>query len=71
MCKYFARLYGKYIACMPSVHRDQKRALYSLELELQTVVNTMWVLESLGRLQEQSVSSTPEPFILSLLIISF
>lgn len=71
MYKCFAHLYGKYTACMPSVHRDQKRALYSLALELQTAVNAMWVLRSLGPLQEQSVFLTPEPFILSLLIISF
>ena len=43
--------------CVPDVHRDQKRALDSLELELQMVVTTMWVLGTEPRSSTRAVSA--------------
>lgn len=62
-------MHGKYTVCISRVYRGQKRALHSLELELETAVNIMWLLESLGPLQEWPVFFTPESFILSLLFL--
>lgn len=42
-----------YSACVPGTHRDQKRALGPLEIELRLVVSCQ--LRALGHLQEQQV----------------
>lgn len=57
---------------MPSVYRDQTRALYFLELALATAVSHLVGLgTNLGSPQEQTVLLIPESSIQSLLVISF
>lgn len=57
---------------VPSALGGQKRALHPLDLELQMVSGTMWVLgnpANLGPQQEQQALITTEPSFLSKFLI--